>query len=32
MNDMPSMRGREGEFAPIRKLLAAARRGEGSFW
>jgi hypothetical protein len=31
MNDMPSMRGREGESAPIRELLAAARRGEGSF-
>ena len=30
MNDMPPMRGREGEFALIRELLAAARRGEGS--
>lgn len=32
MNDMPPMRGREGEFALIRELLAAAGRGEGSFW
>jgi len=31
MNDMPPMRGREGEFALIRELLAAAGRGEGSF-
>ena len=31
MNDMPPMPGREGEFALIRELLAAAGRGEGSF-
>jgi AAA ATPase-like protein len=31
MNDIPPMPGREGEFALIRELLAAAGRGEGSF-
>ena len=31
MNDMSPMPGREGEFALIRELLAAAGRGEGRF-
>src|SRR5262245_17531026 len=30
MSGMPPLRGREGEFALIRELLAAAGRGEGS--
>jgi predicted ATPase len=30
MSGMPPLRGREGEFALIRELLAAARSGEGS--